>query len=61
MARGDATSDSDIDLLVDLLPGGGNELLGVRPRRGTERAPRNQGRCGGDITTPRRGVHERAC
>jgi len=27
VARGDATSDSDIDLLVDLLPSGGNELL----------------------------------
>jgi uncharacterized protein len=26
---GDATHDSDIDLLVDLLPGGGNELLRV--------------------------------
>ena len=29
VARGDATSDSDIDLLVDLLPSGGNELLRV--------------------------------
>lgn len=29
VARGDATSDSDIDLLVDLVPGGGNELLRV--------------------------------
>jgi uncharacterized protein len=29
VARGDATHDSDIDLLVDLLPGGGNELLRV--------------------------------
>jgi uncharacterized protein len=29
VARGDATSDSDIDLLVDLLPNGGNELLRV--------------------------------
>lgn len=29
VARGDATSESDIDLLVDLLPGGGNELLRV--------------------------------
>jgi predicted nucleotidyltransferase len=29
VARGDATPDSDIDLLVDLLPGGGNELLRV--------------------------------
>ena len=29
VARGDATSDSDIDLLVDLMPGGGNELLRV--------------------------------
>ena len=29
MARGDATSESDIDLLVDLVPGGGNELLRV--------------------------------
>lgn len=29
VARGDATADSDIDLLVDLLPGGGNELLRV--------------------------------
>jgi predicted nucleotidyltransferase len=29
VARGDATSNSDIDLLVDLLPGGGNELLRV--------------------------------
>lgn len=29
VARGDATSDSDIDLLVDLLPGGGNDLLRV--------------------------------
>ncbi len=27
VARGDATGDSDIDLLVDLLPGGGNALL----------------------------------
>lgn len=27
VARGDATGDSDIDLLVDLLPGGGNDLL----------------------------------
>lgn len=29
VARGDATPDSDIDLLVDLLPGGPNELLRV--------------------------------
>lgn len=29
VARGDATSDSDIDLLVDLIPGGGNALLRV--------------------------------
>ena len=29
MARGDATPESDIDLLVDLMPGGGNELLRV--------------------------------
>ena len=29
VARGDATADSDIDLLVDLLPGGGNELMRV--------------------------------
>lgn len=29
VARGEATADSDIDLLVDLLPGGGNELLRV--------------------------------
>lgn len=29
VARGDATPDSDIDLLVDLMPGGGNELLRV--------------------------------
>jgi len=29
VARGDATSGSDIDLLVDLMPGGGNELLRV--------------------------------
>ena len=29
VARGDATSESDIDLLVDLVPGGGNELLRV--------------------------------
>ncbi len=29
VARGDATAESDIDLLVDLLPGGGNELLRV--------------------------------
>ena len=29
VARGDATSDSDIDLLVDLLPSAGNELLRV--------------------------------
>jgi predicted nucleotidyltransferase len=29
VARGDATSESDIDLLVDLLPGGGNGLLRV--------------------------------
>jgi predicted nucleotidyltransferase len=29
VARGEATQDSDIDLLVDLLPGGGNELLRV--------------------------------
>lgn len=29
VARGDATANSDIDLLVDLLPGGGNELLRV--------------------------------
>ncbi len=29
VARGDATNDSDVDLLVDLLPGGGNELLRV--------------------------------
>ncbi len=27
VARGDATPDSGIDLMVDLLPGGGNELL----------------------------------
>ena len=29
VARGDARCDSDIDLLVDLVPGGGNELLRV--------------------------------
>ncbi len=29
VARGDATPDSDIDLLVDLASGGGNELLRV--------------------------------
>jgi predicted nucleotidyltransferase len=29
VARGDAGPDSDIDLLVDLLPGAGNELLRV--------------------------------
>lgn len=29
VARGDATPGSDIDLLVDLVPGGGNELLRV--------------------------------
>lgn len=29
VARGDATSESDIDLLVDLMPSGGNELLRV--------------------------------
>ena len=29
VARGDATSESDIDLLVDLMPGGGNEILRV--------------------------------
>ncbi len=29
VARGDATNTSDVDLLVDLLPGGGNELLRV--------------------------------
>jgi len=29
VARGDATPDSDIDLLIDLLPDGGNELLRV--------------------------------
>jgi uncharacterized protein len=29
VAQGDATSESDIDLLVDLMPGGRNELLRV--------------------------------
>jgi len=29
VARGDATPDSDIDLMVDLLPRRGNELLRV--------------------------------
>ncbi|MBK8460953.1 MAG: nucleotidyltransferase domain-containing protein [Micropruina sp.] len=29
VARGDATAESDIDLLVDLVPGSGNELLRV--------------------------------
>ncbi len=29
VARGDATATSDVDLLVDLLPAGGNELLRV--------------------------------
>jgi uncharacterized protein len=29
VARGDATPGSDVDLLVDLRPGGGNELLRV--------------------------------
>lgn len=29
VARGDASADSDIDLLVDLLPDGGNDLLRV--------------------------------
>lgn len=29
VARGDATTSSDIDLLVDLLPGDGNDLLRV--------------------------------
>ena len=29
VARGDATAASDVDLLVDLLPAGGNQLLRV--------------------------------
>lgn len=29
VARGDAGEDSDVDLLVDLLPTGGNELMRV--------------------------------
>jgi hypothetical protein len=29
VARGDAKEDSDLDLLVDLVPGAGNELLSV--------------------------------
>jgi predicted nucleotidyltransferase len=29
VARGDARDDSDVDLLVDLLPGRGNELMRV--------------------------------
>lgn len=29
VARGDASDDSDLDLLVDLLPTGGNELMRV--------------------------------
>lgn len=29
MARGDAREDSDLDLLVDLIAGAGNELLRV--------------------------------
>jgi uncharacterized protein len=29
VARGDAVEDSDLDLLVDLVPGAGNELLRV--------------------------------
>ena len=29
VARGDAREDSDLDLLVDLVPGAGNELLRV--------------------------------
>lgn len=29
VARGEAREDSDLDLLVDLVPGGGNELLRV--------------------------------
>ncbi|MCU0299823.1 MAG: nucleotidyltransferase domain-containing protein [Candidatus Nanopelagicales bacterium] len=29
VARGDAGDDSDLDLLVDLVPGAGNELLRV--------------------------------
>jgi uncharacterized protein len=29
VARGEATASSDVDLLVDLQPGGGNELLRV--------------------------------
>lgn len=29
VARGDARADSDVDLLVDLTPGAGNELLRV--------------------------------
>jgi len=29
VARGDAGEDSDLDLLVDLIPGRGNELLRV--------------------------------
>lgn len=29
VARGDARDDSDLDLLVDLIPGAGNELLRV--------------------------------
>ncbi len=29
VARGDAREDSDLDLLVDLIPGAGNELLRV--------------------------------
>ncbi len=29
VARGDATQDSDVDLMVDLLPSGGNPLLRI--------------------------------
>ena len=29
VARGDATSESDVDVLVDLMPGGGNKLRRV--------------------------------
>jgi len=59
VARGDATSDSDIDLLVDLMPGGGKRASSGRwHRRGTERTPGHPRRRGGHIAATTRGSCE---
>jgi predicted nucleotidyltransferase len=59
VARGDATPESDIDLLVDLMLGGGNEVLRVAGiAEELSRTPGNPRRRGGCISAAGRGFCE---